>query len=362
MNIFDYIKFYGNYSFSERKFNEIDNVIFSCLSYVDFHDIVSSDFSCKITIQEAGESYFKLYGKKASKRKIPSIKNGILILKKIMNAKRYKDILIHNYQYISNENLQFGAVSFDLSETLVYVSFEGTDHLISGWMEDFMIACTFPVEAQKYAIKYLNRYLFNRKKLIVGGHSKGGHLAIISSMYANYFIKRKILKIYSNDGLGLRCEEFESKKYLSIKDRVIKLIPDYSIVGHLLRSDSNYKIIKSKKNGLRSHNINTWIVKDIKFERCNNSKFCKILEKAITKWLGKYDKETKIKFTESIFDICKKNGIETLYDIKGKTRLLLKEVSDSNSIPPEVKEMFKQLYLLIRDCRKNYKKDEELGK
>ena len=58
-----------------------------------------------------------------------------------------------------------------------------------------MIACTFPVEAQKYAIKYLNRYLFNRKKLIVGGHSKGGHLAIISSMYANYFIKRKILKI-----------------------------------------------------------------------------------------------------------------------------------------------------------------------
>lgn len=358
MNIFDYIKRYGNYSFSEKRFNEIDNVIFSCLSYVDFCNIVSCDFSDKITLNEAGKRYFELHGKNDFRKKIPSIKNGILILKRVMNTKRYKDILVHNYQYISNENLQFGAVSFDLSETLVYVSFEGTDHLISGWMEDFMIACTFPVDAQKYAIKYLNRYLFNRKKLIVGGHSKGGHLAIIASMYANYFVKSRILKIYSNDGLGLRQEEFYSKKYASIKDRVFKLIPDYSIVGHLLKSDTNYKIIKSKKNGLRSHNTNTWIIKDTKFERCHNSKFCKILEKAITKWLEKYDMNTKIKFTESIFQVCKDNEIESLYDLKGKTRLLLKEVSNSNNISEEVKEMFKQLYLLIRECKRNYKEEE----
>lgn len=358
MNIFDYIKTYGNYSFSERKFNEIDNVIFSCLAYVEFYDIVSCDFSNKITIKEAGNKYFELYGKNASKKKMPAIKNGILVLKNIMNTKRYKDVLIHSYQYISNENVQFGVVSFDLYDDVVYISFEGTDHLMSGWLEDFMIAGYFPVDAQKYAIKYLNRYTFNRKKLIVGGHSKGGHLAIISSMYTNYFVRKRIIKIYSNDGLGLRKEELNSKKYQSIKDRVVKLIPDYSIIGHLLHSDSNYKIIKAKKNGLRAHNMNTWFIKDNKFERSTNSKFCKILETAIEKWSNKYDKETKVNFIKSIFDICKQNNIESLYDLKGNTRLLLKEVSSTNKISIEEKEMFKQLYIIIRDCRKNYQEEE----
>lgn len=355
MNIFDYIKKYENYSFKEKKFNEIDNVIFSCLAYVNFDDIVSKDFSNKITINKAGQTYFEKYGSKIDKKQIPSMKNGILVLKKIMNTKRYKDILIHNYQYISDNNLQFGVVSFDVLDDLVYISFEGTDHLISGWMEDFMIACIFPVDAQRYAIKYLNRYLFNRKKLIVGGHSKGGHLSIISSMYSNYFVKKRILKIYSNDGLGLRSKEFESKKYLTIKKRVIKLVPDYSVVGHLLRSDTNYRIIKSNKKGLNSHNLDSWIVKDIRFERSKNSKFCIILEKAINKWLSQYDVDMKLKFTESIYNICKTNEIETLYDIKGKKKMLLKAVLDSNNIDNDIKEMFKELYRIIKECNKEYK-------
>lgn len=361
MDIFDYIKKYGIYSFTERKFNEIDNVVFSSLAYIDFNDIASINFSNKITIEEAGKIYFEKYGDKTDKKKISSIKNAILVLKKVMNTKRYKNIPIHNYQYISDENFQFGAVSFDISDKLVYIAFEGTDHLISGWMEDFMMACVFPVKAQKCAIKYLNRFIFNNKKIILGGHSKGGHLAIISAMYTNYFIKKRILKIYSNDGLGIKDEEFNSRKYKSIKERIIKLIPDYSIVGHLLRSDTNYKIIKSTRSGLSSHNINTWVIKNNKFERSTNSKSCKILEKAINGWLSQYNVVNKLKFTESIFNICKKNDIKTIYDIKGKKRLLLKEVTSADNIDDEVKEMFKELYRTIRKCNREYR-DGDLSK
>lgn len=39
-DIFDYIEKYGDKSFEEKKFNEIDNVIFSQIVYNDFGTIV----------------------------------------------------------------------------------------------------------------------------------------------------------------------------------------------------------------------------------------------------------------------------------------------------------------------------------
>ena len=35
----DYIEEYGNYSFKEKPFNEVDNLIFSQLAYTDFKKI-----------------------------------------------------------------------------------------------------------------------------------------------------------------------------------------------------------------------------------------------------------------------------------------------------------------------------------
>lgn len=357
MNIFNYIKKYGNYSFKERKFNEIDNVILSSLTYINFNDIVQNSFSNKLTIKEAAEMYFNLYGMKIDKNSIHALKIAVEILKIIMNTKRYKDILMHNYQYMSSDKFQFGAISFDIDKDLVYIGFEGTDHLISGWIEDFMISCTYPVAAQKLSIKYLNRYLFNRKKIIIGGHSKGGHLSIISSMYSNYFVKRRILKIYSNDGLGIREKEYNSKKYKNIKDKIIKLVPEYSVVGHLLKSEVNMKTIKSTKKGLSSHHIDTWIINNNKFSRGKVSKFSKVLEKSIDKWLLEYTNDEKIKFIEVINNVCKNNQIETLYNIKGKKRLLIKEILDSTDTDIKVKEMFKKLYQIIKECNKNYKNE-----
>ena len=42
-DIFDYIEKYGDKSFEEKKFNEIDNVIFSQIVYNDFGSIVEED-------------------------------------------------------------------------------------------------------------------------------------------------------------------------------------------------------------------------------------------------------------------------------------------------------------------------------
>ena len=41
-NIIDYLKKYGNLSFQEEKFNELDAAIFSRLSYIDYSSLINS--------------------------------------------------------------------------------------------------------------------------------------------------------------------------------------------------------------------------------------------------------------------------------------------------------------------------------
>ena len=71
----------------------------------------------------------------------------------------------------------------------------------------------FPVPAQEKAIKYLSKYTFGSKKIYLGGHSKGGNLALVAAMYTPQLKQFRIKKVYNNDGPGLRRKEFESGKY-----------------------------------------------------------------------------------------------------------------------------------------------------
>ena len=50
MTILDYIKKYGDYTFLEKEFNEVDNVIFSVLTYVNFDSIISKNKKLKKTL------------------------------------------------------------------------------------------------------------------------------------------------------------------------------------------------------------------------------------------------------------------------------------------------------------------------
>ena len=58
-NILTYIKNYGELSFDKLTFNELDNLIFSQLAYINFTNIVPNEISKEkfITIKEASEKY-----------------------------------------------------------------------------------------------------------------------------------------------------------------------------------------------------------------------------------------------------------------------------------------------------------------
>lgn len=235
MNLYEYIDNYGIYTFEEKPFNEVDSMIFSFLSYADFNQIVGKR---KVSLKDVGRMHLGIHNKK--EKNIIAVKEGNKILNYMKDTNRYKNCALFRHEYVGTNDIQFCAISIEYQKNKVYVSYEGTDQLISGWKENLLLGFNFPTDTHKKAIKYLNHYYtLGFKKIIVGGHSKGGNLALVASMCCNPLVRSKIQTIYNFDGPGLLDKEFRSKNFKRILPKYAHIIPDDSIVGILLHNQKD---------------------------------------------------------------------------------------------------------------------------
>ena len=332
-----YIKEYGDKTFNEEKFNEIDNVILSSVVYLNFDGIVPKNKK-SISLCEAGNIFLYKYNYFDVSKLGIAQKVSYKILKQIVNTKRYKDIQMYNYKYIWDTDTQFGAVCFKVKKKFIYVAFEGTDNLLSGWKEDFQMAYEFPVPSQKLAVKYLNENikLFD-KNIIVGGHSKGGNLALVSSMYCKNRINKKIKQIYSNDGPGLKKEQIESENYSKIRDRLIHLVPNYSYVGVLLRNEK-FTVIKTNRKDFMAHAVSSWQVNENEFIRENLSSISDSFRNSLLKWLDEHDLNQREKMISTVFKTLEESGIKNLNDFFNLKNAIT-VIRNINNIDDETKKL-----------------------
>ena len=357
MNLNRFVDKYGDYSFEEVPFTEVDNVLFSALAYLTFDGLVSKSSSNARRLQDVANDFFKIHSKR--EKNIYAVRKAVKLFYSIKDTKRYRDLLFYNYVYESGIDEQFSAFTIEINKSLVYVSFEGTDQLVSGWKEDFMFSYMYPTISQKKAISYVNRhFIFRRKKIILGGHSKGGNLALVSGMNANFFVKRNIISIYNNDGPGLIKELYESKKYLSIKDRLINILPNYSMVGILMKNKDNLVVVRSMKKGILSHDFMSWVVDDRTFQKTELSSFSSLLMSKISNWLEQYDMFTREKFVISLFSVFDRAGIKSTGDFFENKKLIFKFIMEAKDIENDVKKMIKEFIAIVFQASKEVKIEE----
>ena len=347
MNVMHYLKYYGKYTFQEKPFNEIDNVIFSLLAYTNFSNIVSDNNKKKIRLEDAALDFLSMNGNVITDD-IVAIRESLNLLIEAKNTNRFKDVLMYNYRYDYSEDSQFSCLTFEISKRLVYVAFEGTDKLISGWLEDAKMSYEYPVTAHIYAINYLNKYFrFSTKKIIVGGHSKGGNLALVSALGCKKGIYKRIINVYSNDGQGLRKEETETKRYKDIEKKYVHICPYNSIVGLLLRHNMYYISVDSDRKPGSSHSAMSWQVDYDHFKTREVSRFSRILDESMSRWLDKYDYNQLKRFVDSVGKVMSDNGIVTLVDFKNNKRLAIDVLKSTKTMDPIVKEMSFDLIKII---------------
>lgn len=256
-NLISYLKWRGDLDFQEREFCDADNLVLSALAYVDFSGIVPEDEQKEgVTLAEAE----KIYRLRKEQRKKEDTK-AEEVLFAMAETKRYGDAVLSCYteRVEDSKELPFAALRIRLSDGSYYLAFRGTDDSLAGWREE-MASCFQVVPAQFNAVKFLEKAIDEEREAIyrVGGHSKGGNLAVYASMMVDEKKQEKITAIYNNDGPGLSPELKNQEKYEKIKGKILHILPPLSVMGRLFAEEEGDVLVQSSEQGLLQHDILTW--------------------------------------------------------------------------------------------------------
>ena len=306
MNLVDYLQNYQNKTFKEVPFNEIDALILSLMGYFPFDQIDKKKINCKDVLKFL-ETYEPV---NTSERKL----KDIYILHTLCMCKRFSGIRFLDFVKKRNGDSieQFQAVTIEINNFL-FVSFCGTDATVLGWREDFNMSFLDIVPSEVDAIEYINnqRKKHPFKKIYVGGHSKGGRLAIRAAK--ELYKKNTLHAVFSFDGPNFTTS-FYDHVYDEMKSLVYEYAPNESIIGRLI-NDRKKIIVKSSAKGIFQHDGYTWEVEDDHFVHQDNytAKSDKIA-KVTNTLLCDVDMETKQVFVNTLFDLLEKLNITEFRD------------------------------------------------
>ncbi len=92
MNLNRFIDRYGDCACDEISFTEVDNVIFSLLSYLNFDGLVSNHSIHPRRLQDVANAFFSKYS--FQNKNIYIVKKAIKLFRNIKDTKRYRDLLL----------------------------------------------------------------------------------------------------------------------------------------------------------------------------------------------------------------------------------------------------------------------------
>lgn len=252
---------------------------------------------------------------------------------------------------------QFAAVTFLLDEETAYVAYRGTDATFVGWKEDFNMAFISPVPAQQEGACYLNAVSERiPHKLMVGGHSKGGNVAVYSAMECQPSVQDRIVRVYSHDGPGFRDEIFTSEKYAAIKSRIHKTLPQSALVGMLLQHQEDFFVVESKQFWVMQHDPFSWAVEEDDFRYTQNiTGGAEYINTTVSQWLSTLDDEKRELFITTFYGVIEAMGVVRFSDLTEDWQKKAASVLDAiKGIDPETKRfVLKTIISLVALSVKN---------
>lgn len=383
--IFDYVDLRGDLSPIDYPYNEIDYLIFSELTYVDFDNLIDFEYS-SLKLKDAFLKYYDKIKLIEEKKEIPFLESYYLF-EKMANAPRYQNIEIVSYiNDIDKEFIkQFSAITLILEDQTMIVAYRGTDDSLIGWHEDFLMLCETIVPAQVSSVKYLeyvsdfqyqctfleslkNKHLglsflnriqkhFQYKKkrpLLLMGHSKGGNLAMYAGCFSKQDVKDRIVQIYNFDGPGFQDEIIISHEYKSMLPRIQSYLPHYSFFGIVLGHEEQYHVVHSHYTGMLQHNGFSWEVSRQHFVEDELSYESVQFAIKVIVFLEKLSLEDKHMFVEAMFGLFDSLELHTFSDLSHISyKHILAAIRELTLLDSKVRKMLIEvLHMLWLEAKK----------
>lgn len=320
-NILDYLDWRGDLTLRAAPFNEVDALLLAELSFIDFTGIVPPpDGGSAVPLSEAARAWF-------DRHEGCRVDMGVLVpdkiprmLRRLMRSPRFARMGVNAaFERLELEREeQFAAVSFELEDGTVFVSFRGTDDTLVGWKEDFNLGFLKRIPSQEDAAAYLTRIAaqYPAAPLRVGGHSKGGNLAVFSAVHVPEVVQERILTVYNCDGPGF-SEPLEGlPAHSRIASRIVTIVPQSSVVGMLLEHERRFSIVQSVESGVQQHDGFSWQVLGAQFVRLSEpSREGRVMDETLDSWAASMSYEQRKEVADALYAVLTGTGARTLSDL-----------------------------------------------
>ncbi len=310
--ILDYIEWMKDFPIFGTGFTEVDAVVLSLITYFDM-DVMFRDDSevylrdCRKMI-DSGELCVEIVGKDAGYREV---------LEAAVGSNRYGSLRMSDYVDVHREDppLQFAAITFH-DEDISFVSYRGTDGTLAGWREDFIVSFTRS-DAQELALKYAQDVIKPGRRYIVGGHSKGGNLALYAASLIDSERFDAIERIYNLDGPGLCSDVIDMDTVNYIADKTTCIGPEFDLFGSIFGMNiPDTRIVKSSYSGFWQHNAVSWYIDHGHLAYSQNyNPVSKWLCGFVGRWIASISVEDRIVFVNELFDSLGAGGAKTLKEL-----------------------------------------------
>lgn len=326
-NIFDYIRWRGDLNLRQSSFNAVDSLILCRLSYFPLGGLVPGKGQGAILLREAYRRFAEKQGDPEWKKSHPLLqKEDPALFAAMASSERFGSMRLSNFvnSLDYTEGKQFSAVTITMDEGVaslggnetVYVAYRGTDNTLVGWKEDFEIAFR-TVPAQQEAAEYLDYVAEHFTGPIrVGGHSKGGNLAVFAASFCSTLTQNRVVEVYNNDGPGFTGDVLEKVGYQKVIGRVHTFVPQSSVIGMLLEHEEAYTVVCSDQVGLFQHDLYSWRVLGADFVRVSDvTETSKFIDSTLKSWIcGMTPKQREV-FVDSLFGILQATGAKTVSEL-----------------------------------------------
>ncbi len=328
--IINYIEEYGDYTFSEKPFGEVDSLILCQFAYLKFDGLVPGvdDDAPPVSIRQVFENrdYDNLYGDERYREK-----NTELFLA-MVHSRRFGSLKINYYvnQIELEKETQFSAVTFQPDEELYYIAYRGTDETIVGWKEDLNLAFSEPVPGQLMSVEYLDN----------------------------------IVIIFNHDGPGFRPEVREKGRFDKIESRIRQTVPHSSMVGMLLSSERNYRVVESRNFGLAQHDPYSWLIEKDNFQIVKQIYSGRMfVDTTINDWILSLNQEQMRIFVDTLYDVVKASEADNLIDFTANWKRSIQGIMSAiKNVDADTTKTMNDIMKALFEMLSQHTKEELQGK
>lgn len=368
-NVLDYVKWRCDITFSHSPLNEIDSLIFTELSYLPFeHFVPHISSGDRLLLSEVADRFFDVYDEDKSIGAIIPGAEIIRLFRLVSKSRRFAEVRLWAYvnEISKDAEKQFSAMCFSWDKKNTFVAFRGTDDTLVGWKENLNMALFTPIPAQTDGVQYIDKIAkLTKDKLYIGGHSKGGNIAVYSALTAEPKIRKRIAAVYNFDGPGFTNQFTDMVNDTVTVGKIRNIMPEGSFIGRIFDYVGEHEIVKSFNRGIMQHDAFSWSVMGAEFVNANefesgSDEFHQLLKR----WVSNMPEEDRHRFVESFYRLATTTNASTLSDIMlDKMKFLFAVITSKGDDKKVVIDGFKRLLKEKNEIKgvaksKNYLKEK----